>query len=143
MEYYTSNAIDTPAKPPPFDPVGLQPDSMVKVVTTADEGLALSEHHNHMVRVEAVAGELVYVLAPEPEKAATQHIGTMRGKYLEETLSKIESHLQQQSSGTMTNTTAAHTTLSEASCSVTWCFVAWGCIYKDGHCGGCIIFWCW
>ena len=56
MEYYTSNAIDTPAKPPPFDPVGLQPDSMVKVVTTEDEGLALSEHHNHMVRVEAVAG---------------------------------------------------------------------------------------
>lgn len=140
-----TNSHKIPVDYKPFSPDGLRGDGEVDIVTTEAEASALSEKHGHQVRVEPVDGELVYVLVSEADYTPTQHVGTLRGVYLDTTLNKLEHRLfAQQGTTTVASTTAAPGAGLDTRdiCMVTWCAVTWSCIYYDPNCHGCVVFWC-
>ena len=115
----------------------------------AEGASALSERYDHQVRLEAVAGELIYVLVPDTEKAPTEHIGTLRGEYLEDMLDNIEARLEHEQNklGLTANTTPAPKSVlardAQKNCfDATFCILTWQCIQVDSSCAGCAIFFC-
>ena len=108
---------------------------MVEIVTTDAEALALSERYDNNIRVEAVAGELIYVLVPDPEQAPTEHIGTLRGAYLEGTLDKLSDRLQELNTGAIRIPTTADVSVrDEEECDRAFCIIAWQCQALDANC---------
>lgn len=96
----STSSITIPAHYAPLDPANLRADADVEVVATAAEAAALSARYDHHVRIDAVAGQLVYVHVhvhvppPGPEGVpapapAVQHIGTLRGEELDRALELI------------------------------------------------------
>ncbi|KAK7752248.1 hypothetical protein SLS62_005782 [Diatrype stigma] len=151
LEKFLDAGINMPPNYKPFNGTGLRPEGEIAIVQTEDEAAAFSQHHGHQVRIDAFQGELIYVLVSGDAAAPTQqHVGTLRGAYLDQTVDKIEHKLKQQElkaadveTGTSPATSAAADPLkAEAACSQTWCGITWQCIYFDRNCHGCIVFWC-
>lgn len=147
LEKFIDAGINIPPDYKPFKGDGLRPEGEITIVNDEDEAIAFSEHHGHKVRIDAFQGELIYVLASDDPsaEAPTQHVGTLRGAYLDQTLEKIEHHLRQQELKAAAGTspaTPADLLAAEAGCKQTWCAITWHCIYFDRNCHGCVVFWC-
>ncbi|KAK7756770.1 hypothetical protein SLS62_001213 [Diatrype stigma] len=164
----TGTGIAMPAHYVPLDPSNLRADADVAVVATAADAAALSARYGHRVRVDAVAGQLVYVHVPPAAEGGgpAVHIGTLRGEELGRALELIYYHRHHHPPGPAAaqsvgfgpgeghnSSLGGGGTIAAAGedghvdapmgCLSHLCLSSWQCMrIRGGGCGACMIFWC-
>lgn len=134
-----------PAHYVPFSPGNLRPDPDVAIITKAEEGEALSARYNHEVRIDSVAGQLVYLHVPAD--GPPTHIGTLRGEEFDRVLGLIYHRHGGPQEAYVQNGTApavggdAGRLDRQLGCLSHLCLSSFQCMQIQG-CGACMIFWC-
>ena len=129
------------------------PDASVAIVRTQTDADALSARYDHDVRVDAVAGRLVYVHVPEPG-GEPAHVATLRGAALVRGLELLGRRREAFGAGGRgrgppppSNTTKAQQGVVDLDIDVDWS-CGWNFCLSSNECGdrpdcgSCFLFWC-